>query len=93
MSTPQSDATAELSIIRQQRALIRRKKHHRSRLEKYRAEIIALRQLEKPASFQEIKIWLRKKKRLDIDRKPLWDFVQKIPELQNQLEVDNGQLS
>lgn len=90
MSTPQIDATVELELIRQQRALMRRKRHQRSRLEKYRAEIIALRQLAKPASFQEIQIWLRKKKHLVIDRKTIWDFVQKIPELQTKQEVDNG---
>jgi hypothetical protein len=93
MSTPQFDATTELNDIRQQRALMRHKKHQQSRLEKYRAEIIALRQLKKPASYQEIQIWLRKKKRLVIDRKTIWDFVQKIPALQPKPEVDNGQLS
>jgi hypothetical protein len=90
MSTPHFDATAELNHTRQQRALMRHKKQQRSRLEKYRAEIIALRQAKKPASYQEIQIWLRQKKRLVIDRKTIWDFVQKIPELQTQPEVDNG---
>ncbi len=93
MSTPQFNATTVIDRIRQKQALKRHRNRQISRLEKYRMEIVALRQVAKPASFSEIQQWLREDKNLTIDRKTIWNYVQKLTELQTKPEVDNGQLS
>lgn len=93
MSTPQFDAKATLDHIRQKQAIKRHRNRQVSRLEKYRMQIVALRQVDKPASFSEIQQWLREDKNLTIDRKTIWNFVHKLPELQTKQEVDDGQLS
>lgn len=50
---------AELAMIRQQRRMARRKRYHRSRLDRYRAEVVGLRRAG--ATLAEIAAWLRRR--------------------------------
>ena len=51
--------TAELAQIRQHRRIARRKRYYRSRLDRYRAEIVELRRAG--ATLADIALWLRRR--------------------------------
>jgi hypothetical protein len=91
MSTPHFDAPTALKHIRQKQAVKRHKKYQLSRLAKYQAELVALRQVK--ASYREMQQWLHEAKHLKVDHKTIWHFLHKLPELQTKPEVDHGQLS
>jgi hypothetical protein len=60
------DLQAELQEIRRTRKRARRKPYRASRLDRYRAEIEALRRMG--ASLEDIRLWLRRYKRMRITR-------------------------
>jgi len=60
------DLQAELQEIRRTRKRARRKSYRASRLDRYRAEIEELRR--KGASLEDIRLWLRRYKRMRITR-------------------------
>ena len=60
------DLQAELQEIRRTRKRARRKPYRASRLDRYRAEIEELRR--KGASLEDIRLWLRRYKRMRITR-------------------------
>jgi hypothetical protein len=78
-----SDATfnpvAELAVIKEKRAMMRRKVYRKSKLEKYRAELVALRQAG--ASSQDLATWLKMKHRLKIHRSSVDRYLSGLPEL------------
>lgn len=55
----QETLTAELAAIRQQRRTARRRRYFRSRLDRYRAEIVELRRAG--ATLADIALWLRRR--------------------------------
>ena len=73
------DVQSTLNGIRQYRQLCRRVGYHRSRLEKFRAELVALRQ--GGASYPELVIWLRQTKRLKIAHTTLMRYLKRLPEV------------
>lgn len=60
------DLQAELQEIRRTRKRARHKPYRASRLDRYRAEIEALRRMG--ASLEDIRLWLRRYKRMRITR-------------------------
>ena len=72
--TDKFDAQNELAEIRAARK-VRRKRSTwgRSRLTKYRAELIKLKAIG--ASYEDMKFWLRKKKRVKVDKSTIWRFL------------------
>ena len=82
MQTPRSDfdASAALAAIRDARAVRRhRRTWGKSRLAPHRAELTKLR--AEGASFSDLAFWLRKEKRIKVDRSTVRRFLSKQPEL------------
>lgn len=70
--------TAELAAIRQQRRAARRKRYYRSRLDRHRAEIVALRRAA--ATLAEIAIWLRRR-RIKVAPSTISRYLARLPEV------------
>lgn len=73
------DAAAELAAVRQRRQVARRKQYRQSKLDRYRAELVQLRQAG--ASAADLVEWLRSKHRLKIHRSSIDRFLSQLPEL------------
>jgi hypothetical protein len=72
------DASGELSELRRLQAVKRRRRYARSKLDRWRAEIVALRRAG--ATLSELRVWL-KRKRLDASRSTIQRFLKKLPEV------------
>lgn len=68
-----------LQRIRTYRKLCRRVVFHRSRLEKFRAELVALRNAG--ASYPELTIWLRQEKRIKMAHTTIMRYLKQLPEV------------
>ena len=74
------DAQTEVEQIRLRRAEARRKLYRKSRLDKYRAELVAMKQAG--ASGADLAEWLRVNRRLKVHRSSVDRCLKKLPELQ-----------
>lgn len=74
----QDNLTAELTAIRQQRRMARRRRYYKSRLDRYRAEIVCLRQAG--ATLTDIAIWLRRR-RCRVAPSTISRYLAKLPEV------------
>ena len=79
---PNFDATEELVALRIRKVLSRKRRFRKNRLERYRAELISLRQAG--ASYRELSDWIRKNKRWRVDHTVIRRWMIKLPELMNQ---------
>lgn len=70
--------TTELALIRQQRRVARRKRYYRSRLDRYRAEIVVLRLAG--ATLAEIATWLRRR-RCKVACSTVSRYLARLPEV------------
>ncbi|ACD95151.1 hypothetical protein [Trichlorobacter lovleyi] len=70
--------TAELAAIRQQRRVARWRRYYRSRLDRFRAEIVALRRAG--ATLAEIVAWLRKR-RCKVVCSTISRYLARLPEV------------
>jgi hypothetical protein len=73
------DAQVEVERIRARRAEARRRLYRRSRLDRYRAELVAMRRAG--ASCADLVEWLRVKHRCRINRSSVDRYLRKLPEL------------
>ena len=73
------DAAAVLNNIRASRTLIRRQRYTKSKLDHYRAELVALRIAG--ASLSDLVFWLRKEKRMKAQRTTVQRYLDKLPEM------------
>ena len=73
------DPVAEVEIIRARRAEARRKLYRKSRLDKYRAELVAMKQAG--ASCADLVEWLRVNHRCKVNRSSIDRYLKKLPEL------------
>lgn len=73
------DPVAEVERIRARRAESRRKLYRRSRLDKYRAELVAMKQAG--ASCADLAEWLRVSHRCKVNRSSIDRYLKKLPEL------------
>ena len=71
--------TAEVETIRARRAEARRKLYRKSRLDKYRAELVAMKQAG--ASCADLVEWLRVNHRCKVNRSSIDRYLKKLPEL------------
>jgi DNA-binding transcriptional MerR regulator len=69
---------AELEGIRQQRRMNRRRRYYRSRLDRYRAEIVSLRQAG--ATLADIALWLRRR-RCKVAPSTISRYLARLPEV------------
>ena len=73
------DPVAEVENIRARRAEARRKLYRKSRLDKYRAELVAMKQAG--ASCADLVEWLRVNHRCKVNRSSIDRYLKKLPEL------------
>ncbi len=73
------NAKAEVDQIRARRAEARRKIHRKSRLDKYRAELVAMKLAG--ASCADLAEWLRVNHRCKVSRSSVDRFLKKLPEM------------
>jgi hypothetical protein len=73
------DAQKEVEWIHSRRAEARRKLYHKSRLDRYRSELVAMRRAG--ASCADLVEWLRVNHRLKIHRSSIDRYLRKLPEL------------
>jgi len=85
------DAQAEVERIRARRAEARRKIYRKSRLDRFRAELVAMRQAG--ASCADLSEWLRVKHRIKVNRSTIDRYCKKLPELSETYTVAVRQLS
>lgn len=78
------DPVAEVERIRARRAEARRKLYRKSRLDKYRAELVAMKQAG--ASCADLAEWLRVSHRCKVNRSSIDRYLKKLPEL-NEAQV------
>ena len=76
------NAQAEVRQIRARRAEARRRLYRKSRLDRYRAELVAMKQVG--ASCADLVEWLRIKHRCRINRSTVDRYLRKLPELNNE---------
>lgn len=80
------DPQAEVKRIRSRRAEARRKLYRKSRLEKYRAELVAMKQAG--ASCADLAEWLRVSHRCKVNRSSVDRYLKNLPELRKvQMDV------
>lgn len=91
MSTTQEtfNAQAEVERIRARRVEARRKLYRKSRLDKYRAELVAMKQAG--ASCADLTEWLRVRHRCKVHRSSIDRYLKKLPELHGSQLVVTGQ--
>lgn len=70
----------ELSAVKELRAMQRRKQYRKSKLERYRAELVAMRRAG--ASCADLATWLKVKHRMKIHRSCVDRYLATLPELQ-----------
>lgn len=83
------NAQAEVELIRARRAEARRKLYRKSRLDKYRAELVAMKRAG--ASSADLAEWLRVNHRCKVNRSSVDRFLKKLPELNGAQVVAAGQ--
>lgn len=79
------NAQAEVERVRQRRAEARRKLYRKSRLDRYRAELVAMKQAG--ASCADLAEWLRSSHRLKINRSSIDRYLKKLPEMASHEEM------
>ena len=73
------DPQAEVERIRTRRAEARRKLYRKSRLDKYRAELVAMKRAG--ASCADLAEWLRVSHRCKVNRSSVDRYLKRLPEL------------
>ena len=73
------DAQREVDQIRKLRDKARRRRYQKSRLDRYRAELVAMRRAG--ASCGDLAVWLRVVHRCSIHRSTVDRYLKKLPEM------------
>lgn len=73
------DPVRELKAVKERRAMQRRRRYCKSKLEKYRAELVALHRAG--ASAQDLVTWIKARHRLKIHRSSIDRYLSHLPEL------------
>ena len=83
------NAQAEVERIRAIRAEARRRLYRKSRLDRYRSELVAMRKVG--ASCADLAEWLRRTHRCKINRSSIDRYLKKLPELNKIPGTENNQ--
>jgi hypothetical protein len=81
MMTPH-DASTILERLRVRRALSRRPRYRPSKLRRYRASLVALRQVG--ASYRDLAYWLRREHHLHVAPTTIRRYLVQLPEMQQE---------
>ena len=76
--TQEFNATEELDFIRHQKCIIKKKTYRKSRLSKFQVELVTMKKAG--ASFSELALWLRRKKRIKVSHTTILRFLAKLTE-------------
>ena len=71
----------QLAAVQERRKIRRKRRYRRSKLEAYRAELVALNRAG--ASLNDILHWLREVQRCRVSRTTLWRYLRQLPESGN----------
>ena len=82
------DAQVEVDRIRSRRAEARRKLFRKSRLDKYRAELLAMQRAG--ASCADLAEWLKIRHRCKIHRSSIDRYLKKLPELDQAVGMEQS---
>lgn len=77
--TDKLDAAAALEVIHRHREIARRQAYHRSKLSRYRAELVKLRLAG--GSYPDLMVWLRKEHRVSVAHTTVMRYLQQLPEM------------
>ena len=99
MSAPQNatgltpaNLSAKLEAVRERRRLARRMRYRRSKLDRYRAELVTLRRMG--ASYRDMAVYLRHEHRKRVDPTTVRRYLIKLPEVSmSETEADRGNIS
>ena len=96
MSAPQNatglvphNLSAKLEAVRERRRIARRTRYRRSKLDRYRAELVTLQRMG--ASYRDMAVYLRLEHRKRVDPTTVRRYLIKLPEVAQ--EADHGNLS
>ena len=81
--TDKLDAAAVLEVIHRHRETARRQAYHRSKLSRYRAELVKLRLAG--GSYPDLVVWLRKTHRVKVAHTTVMRYLQQLPEIADHL--------
>ena len=87
--TPQEAASA-LEDIRAHRSDARKERYRRSKLRRYRNELVALHRMG--ANYQELAFWLKREHRLRADPSTIRRYLAQLPELKENEGTDDAEL-
>ena len=79
---------AKLEAVRERRRLARRPRYRRSKLDRYRAELVALHRMG--VSYRDLAVYLRHEHRKRVDPTTVRRYLIKLPEVAQ--EADHGDL-
>ena len=83
-----SDLSDKLEAVRERRRLARRPRYRRSKLDRYRAELVSLHRMG--ASYRDMAAYLRLEHRKRVDPTTIRRYLIKLPEIAQ--EADHGDL-
>jgi len=79
-------AQEELAKIRELRSIARRQPYRRSRLMRYRAELVALRRAG--ASYPDLVVWLRTEHRVKVSHTTVMRYLKTLPEFKEPTDAE-----
>ena len=71
--------SAKLAAVRERRRLSRRRRYRRSKLDRFRAELVALHRMG--ASYRDMAVYLRQEHRKQVDPTTVRRYLIKLPEV------------
>ena len=82
--------SAKLDAVRERRRLARRRRYRRSKLDRYRAELVSLRRMG--ASYPELSLYVWHEHRKRVNQTTVRRYLIKLPEVKVAQEADHGDL-
>ena len=79
-----ANISAKLEAVRERRRLARRRRYRRSKLDRYRAELVSLRRMG--ASYRDMAVYLRHEHRRRVDPTTVRRYLVKLPEVAQEAE-------
>ena len=79
-----ANLSAKLDAVRERRRLARRRRYRRSKLDRYRAELVSLHRMG--ASYRDMALYIRHEHRRRVDPTTVRRYLVKLPEIMQEAE-------
>lgn len=79
-----ADLSAKLEAVRERRIMARRRRYRRSKLDRYRAELVSLHRMG--ASYRDMALYIRHEHRRRVDPTTVRRYLIKLPEVAQEAE-------